>query len=101
MIDLIAQSEPFFRDRSGGGDCVERNGFCPRWIVDHLDRYTTPFLEHLELVVISVSVASRSRCSSAKYCAIPPPIDRPTTWARTMPRPSSTATASLTRCAPV
>jgi hypothetical protein len=25
-----------------------------------------------------------------------PPIDRPTTWARSMPRPSSTATASAT-----
>ena len=28
---------------------------------------------------ISVSVASRSRCSSARYCAMPPPLDKPTT----------------------
>jgi hypothetical protein len=29
----------------------------------------------------------------------PAPIDKPTTWGRTMPSPSSTATASLTRSA--
>jgi osmoprotectant transport system permease protein len=45
----------FFRDRSGGqGDCVARNGLCPGWIADHLDRYTHPFLQHLILVVVSV-----------------------------------------------
>jgi osmoprotectant transport system permease protein len=54
---VLAQSGDFFRDRSSGTDsCVERNGFCPGWIADHLDRYTRPFVEHLELVVISVAI---------------------------------------------
>jgi osmoprotectant transport system permease protein len=35
-------------------DCVNQNGFCPKWIGDHLGDYVDPFLKHLELVVISV-----------------------------------------------
>jgi osmoprotectant transport system permease protein len=53
---VLAQSgNGFFRNRSSGGDkCVEDNGLCPGWIVHHLDRYTTPFVQHLVLVLVSV-----------------------------------------------
>ena len=47
----------FFRDRShSGGSCVANNGFCPDWIVHHLDRYVSPFWQHLFLVVVSVGI---------------------------------------------
>jgi osmoprotectant transport system permease protein len=53
---VLAQSD-FFRDRaSQGSSCVERNGFCPSWIAHHLDRYTAPFWQHLELVAVSVAI---------------------------------------------
>jgi osmoprotectant transport system permease protein len=51
---VIAQSD-FFRDRSAETDtCVAHNGFCPSWIAHHLDRYVSPFWQHLYLVVVSV-----------------------------------------------
>lgn len=53
---MIAQSGGFVRDRTGSSNCVADNGFCPDWIVDNFDRYTTPLLEHVYLVVVSVSV---------------------------------------------
>ena len=43
-------------DRSGDPSCVERNGFCPDWIADNFDRYTTPLVEHIELTLISVAI---------------------------------------------
>ena len=36
--------------------CVANNGFCPDWIVHHLDRYVSPFWQHLFLVVVSVGL---------------------------------------------
>ena len=42
-------------DRTGD-TCIAQNGLCPEWIVDNFDRYVTPFLEHVYLVVVSVSV---------------------------------------------
>jgi osmoprotectant transport system permease protein len=51
----IAQGDDFFRERTGTG-CVEENGFfCADWAADNIDRYTTPAIEHLLLVVISVA----------------------------------------------
>jgi len=46
----------FVRDRSGDASCVADNGFCPNWIVDNLDRYWDPLLEHVVLVVVSVGL---------------------------------------------
>jgi osmoprotectant transport system permease protein len=46
----------FFRDRSKVDSCVANNGFCPDWIVHHLDRYVSPFWQHLFLVVVSVGL---------------------------------------------
>jgi osmoprotectant transport system permease protein len=55
---VLAQStNGFFRNRSGQTDsCVENNGFCPDWIVHHLDRYVSPFWQHLFLVTVSVAL---------------------------------------------
>jgi osmoprotectant transport system permease protein len=43
--------------KPGGSDaCAASNGFCPDWIVHHLDRYWTPLLEHVYLTVVPVLV---------------------------------------------
>jgi osmoprotectant transport system permease protein len=43
-------------DRTGERGCVESNGFCPDWIVDNLDRYQRPLVEHIQLTLISVAI---------------------------------------------
>jgi osmoprotectant transport system permease protein len=54
-LTIIAQAGGgFFRHRSARPTCEERNGFCPDWIVHNLDRYVSPFWQHLFLVVVSV-----------------------------------------------
>jgi osmoprotectant transport system permease protein len=41
----------------GGSDaCAASNGFCPGWIVDNIDRYWTPLLEHVYLTVVPVAI---------------------------------------------
>lgn len=55
LTPVIAQGG-FVRDRSGESTCVADNGFCPGWILDNLDRYLSPLLEHLLLVVVSVAI---------------------------------------------
>ncbi len=57
MTFVLAQvPEGFYRDRSESDTgCVANNGVCPDWIVDNLDRYVDPFLEHVWLVVASVA----------------------------------------------
>jgi osmoprotectant transport system permease protein len=54
VIELFAQLK--IHERTGKSDCVERNGICPRWIVDNFDRYTHPFVQQLELVLLSVAI---------------------------------------------
>jgi osmoprotectant transport system permease protein len=55
----LAQSElrpEFFHNRANP-DCVQRNGaFCVGWVVDNVDRYVTPTLQHLVLVSSSVAL---------------------------------------------
>lgn len=55
-VGLLAQIE--IQDRSGeAATCVARNGFyCPGWVVDNIDTFFSPTLEHLKLVVISVAI---------------------------------------------
>jgi osmoprotectant transport system permease protein len=53
VIELLAQLKIGQRAAPG---CVENNGFCPSWIVDHLDRYKTPLLEHIQLTLVSVAL---------------------------------------------
>jgi len=57
MLVLAQAGNDFFRNRSGETDsCVASNGFCPNWIVHHLDRYVSPFWQHLFLVAVSVAI---------------------------------------------
>jgi osmoprotectant transport system permease protein len=51
-------SEEFFRERSSdSATCVQDNKpFCFDWAVDNFDRYTTPIVDHLILVVSSVAI---------------------------------------------
>ena len=53
MTPLFAQLQR--RDRSGD-DCVADNGICPDWIADNVDRYVTPFWEHVYLTLVSVGI---------------------------------------------
>jgi osmoprotectant transport system permease protein len=51
---LAQLGEDFFRERSDTG-CVPENGtFCFDWAVDNFDRYVTPTVEHVGLVIPSV-----------------------------------------------
>jgi osmoprotectant transport system permease protein len=56
-LPLAQLDESFFRDRSES-DCIADNGaFCIGWVVDNFgDRYVTPTLEHLYLVLVSVAL---------------------------------------------
>ena len=47
------------------------------------------------VVIISVTLFTRSGCSAARCWAIMPPIEAPHTWARCTPSASSTPRASL------
>jgi osmoprotectant transport system permease protein len=53
IAPLLAQVE--LRDRSEAS-CISQNKLCPGWIVDNFDRYTDPLVEHIVLVVTSVSI---------------------------------------------
>lgn len=55
LAAILAQGG-FVRDRGAGGGCVADDGFCPAWIADNLDRYVTPFVEHVYLTVVSVAI---------------------------------------------
>jgi osmoprotectant transport system permease protein len=56
---LLAQGG-FVTDRSADADgtagCVARDGVCPSWIVDNLDRYTGPLERHVALTVVALAV---------------------------------------------
>ena len=59
MIELLAQSGDFFTDRSEGSatNCVAENkSVCFSWAFDNIDQFTTPTLEHLLLVAVSVAL---------------------------------------------
>jgi osmoprotectant transport system permease protein len=57
---LAAQIAPVLAEvqihERSGTSCIAQNKLCPGWIVDNLDRYTHPFIEHVVLVVLSVSI---------------------------------------------
>lgn len=59
-VVLLAQGGGFVRDRSAGASgesaCVAREGVCPSWIVDNLDRYTGPLERHALLTVVALGV---------------------------------------------
>ncbi len=53
-----------------------------------------PYSSSPVIDMTEMSEATRVGCSMATVWAIIPPIDAPTTWARSMPRWSSSPTAS-------
>ncbi|MFN2612271.1 MAG: ABC transporter permease [Solirubrobacterales bacterium] len=54
---LAQVGSDFIRDRSSGNEnCIQQNKLCPGWAIDHIDRYTGPAVEHIVLVVISVTL---------------------------------------------
>jgi osmoprotectant transport system permease protein len=55
-LTLIAQGGGFVRDRAGESGCPGNNGVCLSWVLDHLDRYQTPFLEHVYISVVPVVI---------------------------------------------
>jgi len=54
-VSLVPLAQVQIRERTGEG-CVAENGFCPAWIVENIDKYWAPFLEHVYLTVVSVGV---------------------------------------------
>jgi osmoprotectant transport system permease protein len=54
MIELLAQNGVQIHQRADS--CVSNNGFCPSWIVDNLNRYVSPFEQHVYLTVVSLAI---------------------------------------------
>jgi osmoprotectant transport system permease protein len=54
MIALLAQNGVQIHERASS--CVSNNGFCPGWIVDNIDRYVSPFEQHIYLTVVSLGI---------------------------------------------
>jgi osmoprotectant transport system permease protein len=52
-LDILAQVKIHDRE-SGHLSCVQENGICPNWIVDHFHDYLSPLWRHLELTLASV-----------------------------------------------
>jgi osmoprotectant transport system permease protein len=52
VILVLAQ----LQERTRSDSCVADNGFCPDWIAHNYDRYVDPFLQHVFLTVVSVSI---------------------------------------------
>lgn len=44
------------QDPGGSDACAAANDFCPSWIVENLDRYWTPLLEHVYLTIAPVAI---------------------------------------------
>jgi osmoprotectant transport system permease protein len=55
-LETIIAQGGFLRDRAGETGCPGNNGLCLDWVVHHLDRYQTPFLEHVYLTVVPVAI---------------------------------------------
>jgi osmoprotectant transport system permease protein len=56
LTTVIAQGGGFVRDRAGGTGCPGNNGICLDWVLHHLDRYQTPFFEHVYLSIVPVAI---------------------------------------------
>jgi osmoprotectant transport system permease protein len=56
MISALLTGQVVIHNRENL-DCVQRNElFCPGWAADNLDRYVDPTIQHVGLVVISVTL---------------------------------------------
>jgi osmoprotectant transport system permease protein len=58
LLPIAQNGDGFVRDPAESGtSCVAENDtVCIGWALDNIDRYVTPTLEHLELVVLSVGI---------------------------------------------
>ncbi len=55
-------------EEPGGSDaCAAANDFCPGWIVENIDRYWTPLLEHVYLTVVPVAIGFAISMALAIY----------------------------------
>jgi len=53
----VASAASEFVHQRHGGTCIQDNGaFCAGWVIDNIDRYVTPTLQHLVLVSVSVAL---------------------------------------------
>jgi osmoprotectant transport system permease protein len=78
LVQLAQASSDFFRNRSDT-DCIQDNGaFCVGWVIDNFgDRYVTPLLEHVVLVVVSVALGfviafAMALTSHRRHWLVPP-----------------------------
>jgi osmoprotectant transport system permease protein len=55
-VPTIIAQDSFVHNRAGESGCPGNNGLCLDWIVHHLDRYQTPFFEHVYLTVVPVAI---------------------------------------------
>ena len=54
-LSLAQNGSDFFQDRSES-NCIRDDGaFCAGWVIENIDRYVQPTLEHLLLVTVSVA----------------------------------------------
>jgi osmoprotectant transport system permease protein len=56
IVETIIAQGGFLRDRAGETGCPGNNGLCLDWVVHHLDRYETPFFQHVYLTVVPVTL---------------------------------------------
>jgi osmoprotectant transport system permease protein len=56
IVETIIAQGGFVRSRAGESGCPGNNGLCLDWVVHHLDRYQTPFFEHVYLTVVPVAI---------------------------------------------
>ena len=55
-MNLLPLAQLQIQTPGGSDSCAASNGFCPGWIVDNIDRYWTPLLEHVYLTVVPVAI---------------------------------------------
>jgi osmoprotectant transport system permease protein len=51
---VLAQTQ--YGDPGGSDACVANQGFCPDWMIENIDRYWTPLLQHVYLTVAPVLI---------------------------------------------
>jgi osmoprotectant transport system permease protein len=56
MSTALTIAQVVIHKRTGNDSCEQKNGFCPDWIVHNLDRYVTPFFQHVFLTIVAVAI---------------------------------------------
>lgn len=55
-MNLLPLAQVQIHKPGGSDSCVANQGFCPDWMIHHLDRYWTPLLQHVYLTVVPVVI---------------------------------------------